>query len=277
MESRPMRSAIETEQNIVRVANRPAMGQFDSASADPGTDSFSDVLRALFDAQKLRLSGEVRLPTSVLTLAGGDQASATAPTIAPKATTANSRALAGLLSTDLTSEAVNAVSANAIASAINAAATLAESTSAAPVAADTLAAPSPTAPAAPTAAPLAAATSASAVTSMAAPATAPAPAANVGAATAASNPLAGNFLLNAADQALANITQNPAYAAIAASLYVSVAAYRPQDPSVMAVPDRSDTPKPPNGISALQEVDTEGQETGYQHPRGGNRARAYLA
>jgi hypothetical protein len=115
------------------------------------------------------------------------------------------------------------------------------------------------------------------VTSVAPPPAAPTPAANASTTTAAGNPVAGNFSLDTAGLALTNITQNPAYAAIAASLYVSVAAYRAQDPSVMAVPDRSDTPRPPNGIRALQEVDTERQETGYQRPRGGNRARAYLA
>ncbi|MFZ4539442.1 hypothetical protein [Propionivibrio sp.] len=92
-----------------------------------------------------------------------------------------------------------------------------------------------TPPAAATAAPAQPATASTAVATATTAPIAVAPVAGIAGTTPGTAiALAANFFVNPADQVLANITANPAYAGMAAALYVNVAVYRscrPRPPS----------------------------------------------
>lgn len=270
-----MLSPIDTLPGILTVANRPlSYGSYGAFQAQL-IDSIAHYLNPPADdlLAPTSLSGEA--PASGSSRATPARADAT--TVAP------------------TSDALTQIGTASILAAINAATTLAQSISARSLTANTVS--SETTASATTTEQAGTETSAGGATASAAPPTATASTATTGNGTAiaastaapaasaapaaaltdAARSLLLNLPVNPLRQALSNVAENPAYAAIAGSLHLNVAAYRPAQILVPALPD---TPEPPHGVVVGMEVDTEGnseEATTYYRPRRGSRAHGLKA
>lgn len=270
-----MLSAIETVSRTVGTVNRPPSRPLNPLPVD-------EVSAVAGQSVILSLGGGASETLTYTTAGTFDNPLPAAPakTAAGLTTSAvTSSSAADATAAELTAAALEAIGSAKIAEAVTAAANLenaiAPSAALASPAIATRAVPSP-AGSAPTTT-----NSASSTGTASAAATAiTAPTVATVAQTAMTNPgatVAPKFSIDSAAQAVSNVAENPAYAGMAASFYLNVAAYRSPLALVLPLPDRADTPKAINGVSAARPVDAERQEANQEQRNGGNRARGLRA